>query len=119
MKSVVDAGTGGALRWKYNFHSPAAGKTGTTNSKADGWFVGFTLQLAIGVWVGLDDPAVSLVENQFASSAALRIFGNTNRNRDDGREFQARGETVLLNAKADWSRPQGAVEDESWKETYE
>jgi len=44
MKSVVDAGTGGALRWKYKFLAPAAGKTGTTNSKADAWFVGFTPQ---------------------------------------------------------------------------
>ena len=35
MKSVVDNGTGGSLRWKYKFYSPAAGKTGTTNNKTD------------------------------------------------------------------------------------
>jgi len=119
MKSVVDAGTGGALRWKYKFRAPAAGKTGTTNSKADAWFVGFTPQLAIGVWVGMDDPAVSLGEKQFGSSAALPIFANTIRNIYDGGEFQSRGETVLLNEKADWSRPQGAVEVEICQETYE
>ena len=119
MKSVVDAGTGGALRWKYKFHAPAAGKTGTTNSKADAWFVGFTPQLAIGVWVGMDDPAVSLGEKQFGSSAALPIFGNTMRNIYDGGEFQSRGETVLLNAKADWPMSQGVVEVEICEETYE
>jgi len=119
MKSVVDAGTGGALRWKYKFRAPAAGKTGTTNSKADAWFVGFTPQLAIGVWVGMDDPAVSLGEKQFGSSAALPIFGNTIRKIYEVGEFQSRGETVLLNEKADWSRPQGAVEVEICQETYE
>jgi penicillin-binding protein 1A len=119
MKSVVDAGTGGALRWKYKFHAPAAGKTGTTNSKADAWFVGFTPQLAIGVWVGMDDPAVSLGEKQFGSSAALPIFGNTIRNIYDGGEFQSRGETVLLNAKADWPMSQGVVEVKICEETYE
>ncbi len=77
MKSVVDAGTGSALRWKYNFEAPAAGKTGTTNSKADAWFVGFTPQLAIGVWVGMDDPSVSLGKTQYGSVAALPIFANT------------------------------------------
>ena len=51
MKSVVDRGTGGSIRWKYKFYAPAAGKTGTTNSKTDAWFVGFTTQIAIGVWV--------------------------------------------------------------------
>ena len=77
MRSVVDDGTGGSLRWKYKFNRPAAGKTGTTNSKADTWFVGFTPQIAIGIWIGLDDPSISLGENQFGSSAALPIFGNT------------------------------------------
>ena len=119
MKSVVDAGTGGALRWKYKFHAPAAGKTGTTNSKADAWFVGFTPQLAIGIWVGMDDPAVSLGEKQFGSSAALPIFGNTIRNIYDGGEFQSRGETILLNAKTDWPISQGVVEVEICEETYE
>jgi len=119
MKSVVDAGTGGALRWKYKFHAPTAGKTGTTNSKADAWFVGFTPQLAIGVWVGMDDPAVSLGEKQFGSSAALPIFGNTIRNIYDSGEFQSRGETVLLNAKADWPISQGVIEVEICEETYE
>ena len=119
MKSVVDAGTGGALRWKYKFRAPTAGKTGTTNSKADAWFVGFTPQLAIGVWVGMDDPAVSLGEKQFGSSAALPIFANTIRNIYDDGEFQSRGETVLMNKKADWFRPQGAVEVEICQETYE
>ena len=119
MKSVVDAGTGGALRWKYKFRAPAAGKTGTTNSKADAWFVGFTPQLAVGVWVGMDDPAVSLGEKQFGSSAALPIFAKTIRKIYEGGEYQSRGESVFLNSKADWSMSQGVIEVEICEETYE
>jgi len=42
---------------KYNKHGPAvAGKTGTTDNAVDGWFVGFTPNLAVGVWFGFDSP---------------------------------------------------------------
>ena len=77
MKSVIDRGTGGSIRWKYKFYAPAAGKTGTTNSKTDAWFVGFTPQIAIGVWVGLDDPSMTLGDKQYGSSAALPIFAKS------------------------------------------
>jgi len=119
MRSVVDAGTGGALRWKYKFHAPAAGKTGTTNSKADAWFVGFTPQIAIGVWVGMDDPAVSLGERQFGSSAALPIFANTIRDIYNVGEFQYHGETISLKDHRDWAMPAGVVEVEICKDTFE
>ena len=64
MRSVVDNGTGGSLRWKYKFYNPAGGKTGTTNNKTDAWFIGFTPDIAIGVWVGIDDPKMKLGEKQ-------------------------------------------------------
>jgi len=119
MKSVVDGGTGGALRWKYKFYAPAAGKTGTTNSKADAWFVGFTPQLAVGIWMGMDDPAVSLGEKQFGSEAALPIFANTIRDIFELGEFQAGDETIILNERTDWPTSQGIVEVEICKDTYE
>lgn len=108
MRSVVDEGTGGSLRWKYKFKHPAAGKTGTTNSKADAWFVGFTPQISIGVWVGLDDPGVSLGEHQFGSSAALPIFGNTIRKIYELKEWSVEN----------WEKPEGIIELEICKETY-
>lgn len=119
MKSVVDAGTGSALRWKYKFHTPAAGKTGTTNSKADAWFVGFTPQLALGIWVGMDDPSVSLGEKQFGSAAALPIFANTMKAVYELGEFQVGDETVILSERADWTTSRGVVEIEICKDTYE
>jgi penicillin-binding protein 1A len=76
LKSVVmeSGGTGFSTRWKYGFTRPAAGKTGTTNDYADAWFIGFTPQLVAGVWVGLDDPAISLGDRQSGAVAALPIW---------------------------------------------
>ena len=55
MKSVIDNGTGGSIRWKYKFYAPAAGKTGTTNAFKDAWFNGFTKDISTSVWVGFDN----------------------------------------------------------------
>ncbi|HEY9617124.1 MAG TPA: penicillin-binding protein 1A [Microcoleaceae cyanobacterium] len=51
LQTVVEAGTATAAR----LDRPAAGKTGTTSSERDIWFVGFVPQLAAAVWVGNDD----------------------------------------------------------------
>jgi penicillin-binding protein 1A len=56
LQGVVDEGTGARIRQYY--HLPAAGKTGTTNEFADAWFVGYTPQIAAGVWVGFDNKTV-------------------------------------------------------------
>jgi len=56
MRGVVDGGTASGIRKFFKYD--AAGKTGTTNDFADAWFVGFTPQLAAGVWVGFDDRRV-------------------------------------------------------------
>jgi penicillin-binding protein 1A len=60
MEDVVNPGShGSGTRIRNYFHYPAAGKTGTTQDYADAWFVGFTPQLAAGVWVGFDDQAIN------------------------------------------------------------
>ena len=76
MQTVMDRGTGGSARWKYNFTRPAAGKTGTTQGWSDAWFVGFTPQIAAGVWFGVDDYQVSLGKGQDGSKAALPSWAN-------------------------------------------
>ncbi|MBU1335062.1 MAG: penicillin-binding protein 1A [Alphaproteobacteria bacterium] len=53
MEGVVQRGTGTAARV---LNRPVAGKTGTTNDYKDAWFVGFTPELAVGVYVGYDQP---------------------------------------------------------------
>ena len=74
LRTVIDSGTGGSARWKWNFHRHAAGKTGTTNDFTDAWFIGFTPRLVCGVWVGLDDPTESLGPHQTGARTALPIW---------------------------------------------
>ena len=52
MQQVIDNGTGGRARLPGR---EAAGKTGTTSSYRDAWFIGFTEQYVTGVWMGYDD----------------------------------------------------------------
>jgi penicillin-binding protein 1A len=52
---------------------PLAGKTGTTNEYFDAWFIGFTSDLAIGVYIGYDTPK-SLGKFETGSKTALPIF---------------------------------------------
>lgn len=58
LQSVVQEGTASRLRWKYNVYNDLAGKTGTTQDNADGWFMALTPKLVIGSWVGADDPRI-------------------------------------------------------------
>ena len=56
LQRVVNEGTGSGIRVRYGLHNDIAGKTGTTQANADGWFIGITPNLVIGAWVGADDP---------------------------------------------------------------
>ena len=70
LEGVVKRGTGKKLKeLKLNL----AGKTGTTNENTDAWFVGFTSDLVIGVYVGMDNPK-PLGKFETGSKAALPIF---------------------------------------------
>ena len=109
MKSVIDRGTGGSIRWKYNFLAPAAGKTGTTNSKADAWFIGFTPQLTIGVWIGMDDPSMVLGDKQYGSSAALPIFAKAIKSIYERGYYNYLNQTIKLDNKKDWEMPNNIV----------
>ncbi len=55
LQGVVNFGTGRAIR-DYGITVPVAGKTGTTNSGEDVWFVGYTPTLVAGIWFGYDQP---------------------------------------------------------------
>ena len=56
LEDVVVFGISYPLRAEYGFTRPCGGKTGTTNDYHDAWFMGFTPELAAGVWVGYDTP---------------------------------------------------------------
>lgn len=71
LQGVVDRGTAGSLRWAYGVQGQIAGKTGTTNDNADGWFIGFNPQLLTGVWVGCDDPFLRMLYTAGGSQMAM------------------------------------------------
>ncbi len=75
MQGVVNFGTGRNLRNVYGINSEAAGKTGTTNDNADGWFIGFTPQLLAGVWVGADNPFLKLLYTTGGAQMAMPAWG--------------------------------------------
>ncbi len=70
MEGVIQRGTGVRLR---DLNRPMAGKTGTTNDSRDAWFIGFTPNLVVGVYVGFDNPR-SLGRKETGSSVAVPIF---------------------------------------------
>ena len=77
--------TGTGMRLRYDnpnrgydgITAPMAGKTGTTQSNTDGWFIGLTPDLVTGVWVGAQDPAVrfSTTDKGQGANTALPIYG--------------------------------------------
>ena len=70
LRGAVERGTAKKLR---NLKVPLAGKTGTTNDNYDAWFIGFSSNLVIGVYIGFDNPK-TLGKYETGSKAALPIF---------------------------------------------
>lgn len=75
LKRTVNEGTGGKLRWEFGVYNDLGGKTGTTQSNADGWFISISPKLVVGVWVGADDPRIRFRSTMLGqgSSTALPI----------------------------------------------
>ncbi len=70
MEGVVKRGTGVRLA---SLGHPLGGKTGTTNESKDAWFIGFSSDLVVGVYIGFDDPK-PLGKKETGSSVALPVF---------------------------------------------
>ena len=95
LEGVVQRGTGKKLKdLKLNI----AGKTGTTNKNTDTWFIGFTSNLLVGVYVGLDNPK-PLGKYETGSKTALPIFKDFIKKavkKKDARPFKAAKGTVMM-----------------------
>ncbi|MCM4158957.1 penicillin-binding protein [Antarcticibacterium flavum] len=76
MKSTVNEGTAVRLRTIYGLKNDIAGKTGTTQSNKDGWFVGLLPNLVTVTWVGADDHRIGFRSTSIGQGAnsALPIF---------------------------------------------
>jgi penicillin-binding protein 1A len=70
LEGVIDAGTGRQMK---SIGKPLAGKTGTSNDSVDTWFMGFSPDLVVGVFVGFDEPK-SLGKHEAGATAAGPIF---------------------------------------------
>jgi penicillin-binding protein 1A len=112
MRGVINRGTGRGIRSRYGIRADVAGKTGTTQDNADGWFILMHRQLVAGAWVGFNDGRVTLRSDYWGQGAhsALPIvgdfFGNALRARiiDPRARFTAPEDTSLLARIRGWFR---------------
>jgi penicillin-binding protein 1A len=77
LRQVAARGTGRGLASRYGVQSEVAGKTGTTQNQADGWFMGYTDDLVLGAWVGGEYPSIRWrdLSNGQGARTALPIVG--------------------------------------------
>jgi penicillin-binding protein 1A len=77
LKRVVNEGTGAGIRSRFGITNDLAGKTGTTQSNTDGWFIGVLPGMVVGTWVGADNPAIHFRSTALGqgSRTALPIVG--------------------------------------------
>ncbi len=124
LEGVIQRGTGKKLK---NLKLNIAGKTGTTNKNTDTWFIGFTSNLLIGVYVGADNPE-PLGKYETGSKTALPIFKNFIKNtvkKSDARPFKAPdGITMMVidpitGQKADFSSENTIIEVYKQKNIFE
>jgi penicillin-binding protein 1A len=73
LRTVIDQGYGFSAR-RMGLRIPCAGKTGTTDDYGDGWFVGFSPDLAVGVWTGFSHKVVSMGKNGVGAKVALPLW---------------------------------------------
>ncbi len=95
LEGVVQRGTAKKLR---DLELNIAGKTGTTNKNTDTWFIGFTSDLLIGVYIGYDNPA-PLGKYETGSKTALPVFKSFIKDsvkKSDARPFKAAKGTVMM-----------------------
>ncbi|QXZ11392.1 transglycosylase domain-containing protein [Comamonas sp. Y33R10-2] len=98
MRAVIDKGTGRAIRKQYGIRADVAGKTGTTQGNADGWFLLMHPQIVTGAWAGFNDSRITLKSDQWGqgSRSALPMVG----------DFMSRAlRSPMLNAKAHFTQP--------------
>jgi penicillin-binding protein 1A len=94
LEGTVQNGTAKNLK---DLNLDLAGKTGTTNGNTDTWFIGFTSKLAIGVYIGSDNP-ISLGRHETGAKTALPIFKSFIKNavkKEDARPFKV-ADNILM-----------------------
>jgi len=73
LQGVINGGTGGRMRFKYNVKAEMGGKTGTTNRNSDAWFIGVTPDLVSGTWVGGEDRDIHFDNMTYGQGASMAL----------------------------------------------
>lgn len=73
LRSVVEGGTAGRLRYEFKLMGDIGGKTGTTNNNSDGWFIGITPELVSGCWVGGEDRDIHFDSTSLGQGASTAL----------------------------------------------
>jgi penicillin-binding protein 1A len=78
MRGVVNRGTGTGVRYRFGIQGDVAGKTGTTQNNADGWFILMHPNLVAGAWVGFNDVRVTMRSNYWGQGGhnAILLVGD-------------------------------------------
>ena len=95
LEGAIQNGTGKNLK---DLNLDLAGKTGTTNENNDAWFIGFTSKLAIGVYVGSDNPK-PLGKYETGAKTALPIFKSFVKNavnKEEARPFKVADNILMM-----------------------
>jgi penicillin-binding protein 1A len=122
LQTVVQEGTASRLRWKYGVYNDMAGKTGTTQANADGWFIGMTPKLVIGTWVGADDQRIRFKNTSLGqgSNTALPMAAYFLKEVNDDKEYKeitrARFPALPYSIRKDLGCDLYEIRDELWAE---
>jgi penicillin-binding protein 1A len=78
LQKAVDQGTGGLIRSRFGIQGDLAGKTGTTQNNADGWFIGMHPDAVVGAWVGFNDQRITFQSDYWGQGGhnALLLAGD-------------------------------------------
>ena len=98
LRDTINYGTGGQLRSRFGIKADVAGKTGTSQRNADGWFVAMRPGLVMGAWVGFNDQRVTMRSNQWGQGGrnALLLVGDF---------MKAAGDAKLIDLKERFPDP--------------
>jgi penicillin-binding protein 1A len=102
MRGVVSQGTGTAIRTRFNITADVAGKSGTSQYNADGWFMLTHPRLVAGAWVGFNDQRVTMRSAHWGQGGhnAVLLVGDF---------FRAAIKEKLVDAKAKFPPPRGPL----------
>jgi penicillin-binding protein 1A len=102
MRGVVQQGTGTGIRTRFGITADVAGKTGTSQYNADGWFILAHPRLVAGAWVGFNDQRVTMRSSHWGQGGhnALLLVGDF---------FRATAKDKLIEPKAKFPPPRGLV----------